>query len=93
MYFTWGEPFGIANTTIADMIDIDKAGIKLEHSNQKKGKTPTIMHCKMAGSTIETKRPIFFWQFLEMKITTIVGMNYGREKEQLCFDFIHFSRG
>ncbi len=33
MYFTWGDPFGIANTAIANMIDIDEAGVKLEHSN------------------------------------------------------------
>ncbi len=45
MYFTWGEPFGIVNTTIAAMIDIDEAGIKLEHSNQKRGKTQTILCC------------------------------------------------
>ncbi len=40
MYFIWGEPFGIANTTIADVIDIDEAGIKLEYTNYKRGKTP-----------------------------------------------------
>ncbi len=75
------------------MIDIDEAGVKLEHSEQKRGKAPTIMHCDDGGSTIETKRPIFFWHFPEMKITTKVGMDCGREKEQLCFDFMHFLRG
>ncbi len=49
MYFTWGEPFGIANTPIQDVVDIDEAGIKLEHSNQKRGKTPTIMRCDNDG--------------------------------------------
>ncbi len=33
MYFTWGEPFGIADTPIQDVVDLDEAGIKLEHSN------------------------------------------------------------
>ncbi len=33
MHFTWREPFGIANTPIEDIFDLDKAGLKLEHSN------------------------------------------------------------
>ncbi len=49
MYFTWGTPFGIAITIIADMIDIDEAGVKLEHSNWMRGKTPTIMYCDDVG--------------------------------------------
>ncbi len=38
MYFNWGKPFGIA------------VGIKLEHSNQKQWKTPTIMRCDNDGA-------------------------------------------
>ncbi len=49
MYFTWGEQFGIANTPIQDIVDLDEAGIKLEHSNRKQGKTPTIMRCDDDG--------------------------------------------
>ncbi len=49
MYFTWGEPFGIADTPIQDVVDLDEAGIKLEHSNRKQGKTPTIMRCDNDG--------------------------------------------
>ncbi len=43
MYFTWGELYGIAHTAIGDVIDIDEAGIKLENSNSKRGKTPTFL--------------------------------------------------
>jgi len=43
MYFNMAEPFGIAEMPIRDMIDVDKAGIKLECNNKKYGKTPTIV--------------------------------------------------
>ncbi len=49
MYFDMAEPFGIANTPISDMIDIDEAGIKLEHNNRKHGKTPTILRVNDYG--------------------------------------------
>ncbi len=41
--------FWIANTPISNMIDIDEAGIKLEHNNQKHWKTPTILRVNNYG--------------------------------------------
>ncbi len=49
MCFNMAEPFGIANTPISNVIDIDEAGIKLEHINQKHGKTPTILRINDEG--------------------------------------------
>ena len=49
MYFTWGEPFGIAETPIHDIIDIDEAGMKLEHNNRRRGKSPTFLRCDDEG--------------------------------------------
>ncbi len=43
MYFNAAKPFGIAETPIHDMIDVNKVGIKLEHNNKKYRKTPTII--------------------------------------------------
>ncbi len=37
------EPFGIGETSIYDMIDVDEAGVKLEHNNIKYGNTPSII--------------------------------------------------
>ena len=42
MYFTWDETFGIANTIIDEVIDLDQDGLKLEHSNWKRGEMSTI---------------------------------------------------
>ncbi len=41
MYFNMTDPFGIAETSIYNMIDVDEAGVKLEHNNKKYRKTPT----------------------------------------------------
>lgn len=41
-YFTFGDMFVIVHAPICNVIDINKAQIKLEYSNCKRGKTPTI---------------------------------------------------
>ncbi len=43
------EPFGIVNTPIINMIDINEVGIKLDHNNQKHGNTPTILRVHDEG--------------------------------------------
>eukprot|EP00536_Pseudo-nitzschia_multiseries_P008717 jgi/Psemu1/21206/gm1.21206_g len=42
-YWTMDYPFGIADICRDDMIDVDEAGIKLEHANKKTGK------CSLCG--------------------------------------------
>eukprot|EP00536_Pseudo-nitzschia_multiseries_P016578 jgi/Psemu1/46739/gm1.46739_g len=42
-YWTMDYPFGIADIRRDDMIDVDEAGIKLEHANKKMGK------CSLCG--------------------------------------------
>lgn len=77
------------NTLIKDIIDINKVGIKLEHSNQKRGEIPTIMHFCNKGVYNRDKK-ICSLQFMRIKIIIRVGMNYGRMRGQLFFHYRHF---
>ena len=49
LYWTMPPPLGMAGVPIADIIDIDEAGFKLEHTNRKFGKTVTALRCTDEG--------------------------------------------
>ncbi len=48
-YWTEPPPLGMRGVPIADIIDIDKAGFFLEHSDRKFGKTISSMCCSQNG--------------------------------------------
>lgn len=48
-YWLLPPPLGVAGIDTADMIDIDEAGFKLEHSNRKHGKTVSALRCTGEG--------------------------------------------
>ena len=50
LYWTQPPPLGVAGVPRQNMIDIDEAGFKLEHSNRKFGKTPTALRCSQEGA-------------------------------------------
>lgn len=70
------------------MIDINKAGIKLEHTYCKRGKTPTILQYDDKGFIIAIIKQIFCLPFVGMKITNKVGMIYGKKREQQFTGYI-----
>jgi hypothetical protein len=50
MYFTCPYPLGIADVNIADLIDLDEMGLKLEHSDRSFGKTLQGDRCDAPGA-------------------------------------------
>ena len=49
LYWTMPPPLGMVGVDISDIIDIDEAGFKLEHSNRSFGKTVSALRCTQNG--------------------------------------------
>ncbi len=56
MYFSRGEPFGILNTPIQDVLDLDEMGVKVESGNRKYGKSTTFLRVDNDGAYNRDKK-------------------------------------
>ena len=63
----WQQPpsLGMVGVATADIIDIDKAGFKLEHQNQSYGKTVSALRCDQLAVYGRGKNSIYSLLFRE----------------------------
>lgn len=56
MFWDWGYPFGRADVSTRDMIDMDEAGFKIEASNPNFGKAASFERCHIEGAYNRDKK-------------------------------------